>query len=321
MTARCLSRIMLLGCVVFLSIMMLGQLSFAAEPAGEQPGAHLKITEVFVDFDNQEIIITGEDFDFGPGPLEVSLGEFGTITDRCVPSFSLPHMIVCDFSVGGLPADGDYLLTVATGAGQSQSDEYDLTIGAVGPQGPRGGQGPEGDDGDQGIQGPPGSPCQAEKTCWRDGGKTHVVTMTCSEDNTVAWPAGKCGDGFLDVDCEEACDDGNYTGEDGCTSVCTVEEGWTCDPDSGCECLGTCEGDGEYCQTDEDCAALPGTCPRSGSYGGESCWVPSDCLLGRCSTSSYVTCTWNNHCLFINGVCVRTCPLPSNNCIPPSSCP
>jgi hypothetical protein len=45
------------------------------------------------------------------------------------------------------------LLTVATGGGASQYDEYDLTIGAVGPEGE---QGPKGDTGDTGAQGPKG---------------------------------------------------------------------------------------------------------------------------------------------------------------------
>jgi len=34
----------------------------------------------------------------------------------------------------GTPADGDYLVTVATGTGQSQGDEYDLTISAAGDE-------------------------------------------------------------------------------------------------------------------------------------------------------------------------------------------
>ena len=56
----------------------------------------------------------------------------------------------------GLFPVGDYLLTVSTGNGQSQNDEYDLTIGAVGPQGPQGDQGLPGADGATGDQGPQG---------------------------------------------------------------------------------------------------------------------------------------------------------------------
>ena len=45
---------------------------------------------------------------------------------------------------GGLPADGDYLLTVKNGNGQSHSDQYDLTIGAGGGSGPAGATGATG---------------------------------------------------------------------------------------------------------------------------------------------------------------------------------
>ncbi len=132
----------------------MGQVAWAAAK-GEQPGKRLKITEVFVDFDLETITIVVEDLDFGPGPLQVRLGDqtgFGDITSDCVEDLgSSPQTITCDFSAAGLntglPPDGDYLINVSTGNGQSQSDEYDLTIGAVGPQG---------DQGPQGQQGPPG---------------------------------------------------------------------------------------------------------------------------------------------------------------------
>ena len=101
----------------------------AAKP-GKKPGGHLRVTEVFVDFGAKTIEITGEDFDFGPGPLTVSLGEFGDISDLCMVDFTPPQLISCDLSAGGLPPGGDYLLTVTRGGGQSQSDQYDLTIGA-----------------------------------------------------------------------------------------------------------------------------------------------------------------------------------------------
>lgn len=112
--------------------------ALVAAKGGQKPGGHLRVTEVFVDFNTQSIEITGEDFDFGPGPLTVSLGEFGDISALCLVDFTPPQLISCDLSAGGLPSDGDYLLTVANGNGQSQSDQYDLTIGAVGPQGPAG---------------------------------------------------------------------------------------------------------------------------------------------------------------------------------------
>ena len=72
------------------------------------------ITEVFVDFGTNTIIITGINFD---SPWHVTLGipgAPGNISDQCVPDFSDPlaQTFTCDFSTSGLPDDGDYLITV-----------------------------------------------------------------------------------------------------------------------------------------------------------------------------------------------------------------
>ncbi len=142
-------NVFLLALVILLSS---PALAAGQRPGGQQPGGHLRIDEVFVNFAWNTITIFGEDFDFG-GVLEVTLG-LGDITDLCTPFPTTT--IMCDFSGPGLPLPGDYLLTVATGVGQSQSDEYDLTIGAVGPQGIQGIQGDKGAKGDQGIQGDKG---------------------------------------------------------------------------------------------------------------------------------------------------------------------
>lgn len=98
------------------------------------PGAHLNITQVFVDDPNNptSIMIIGVDLDFGSGPLSVTLGEFGALNITT----STDTLIEADLP--GLISDGDYLLTVSNGNGQSQNYEYDLTTGAVGPQGPAG---------------------------------------------------------------------------------------------------------------------------------------------------------------------------------------
>ncbi len=120
--------------------------ALALPPPGQGPGAHLKIEEVFVDFGAGELDIMGLELDFGPGPLEVTLG-------------GLPLVVLsaaADTIVAALPEalpEGDYLLVVSNGNGESQNDEYDLTIGAVGPQGP---QGEQGMIGPQGLQGPQG---------------------------------------------------------------------------------------------------------------------------------------------------------------------
>jgi Collagen triple helix repeat (20 copies) len=139
-----------------LALWTLACLLAAAPAIAAGPGRHLEITEVAVDFGTSTIAITGQDFDFGGG-LTVSLGEIGDVTALCTADFTPPQTITCDFSIVGMPADGDYLLTVATGNGQSQNDEYDLTIGATGAQGPQGEPGPQGPQGDPGPQGPQGA--------------------------------------------------------------------------------------------------------------------------------------------------------------------
>lgn len=135
----------------------------AVSAAPKPPGKHLNVTEVTIDFATEMLRIISEDFDFG-GPISVSLGEIGDISSLCALDVSgSPHQIHCDFSAAGLPPDGDYLLTVATGNEQSQSDEYDLTIGGVDPKGEPGEpgtpgpEGPQGPPGPQGAQGEPGA--------------------------------------------------------------------------------------------------------------------------------------------------------------------
>jgi len=151
MTERFLRVTTMLSITLLFALIMAGQSAIAAE--GGLPGGHVKINEVFVDFDLETITIIGEEFDFGDSP-EVTLGEFGLLDINSANDTE----IEVSFPDTVLP-DGDYLLTVSTGSGQSKSDLYDLTIGAVGPQGPQGEQGklgPQGDQGPQGKLGPQG---------------------------------------------------------------------------------------------------------------------------------------------------------------------
>jgi hypothetical protein len=117
------------------------------------PGQHLNVTQVFVDDQNNptNIMIIGTDLDFGDGPLTVTLGEYGDLVVTGTPSDTLIEAVL-PIGIG----EGDYLVTVSNGTGQSQSDEYDLTIGAVGPQGETGPQGVQGKLGPTGAQGEQG---------------------------------------------------------------------------------------------------------------------------------------------------------------------
>ncbi len=121
-----------------LLVSMLNTQSADAAKKGSQPEGHLSINEVFyIEGDPDTLLITGKDFDFGDGSLVVSLGEVG---DLNILSDSATEIEV---EIPNLPA-GDYQLTVYREGGQSQGDQYDLTIGAVGPQGPQGPEGPRG---------------------------------------------------------------------------------------------------------------------------------------------------------------------------------
>jgi hypothetical protein len=134
-------------------------LIFAMSPViAAPPGGHLNVEHVMVIVDNDgsglttRFTIIGKDLDFGNGPVSVTLGGIGDLNVDAVTD------TVIEASVPGEIPAGDYLLTVSNGNGQSQNDEYDLTIGAVGPQGPQGEIGLAGADGTDGADGLPGTP-------------------------------------------------------------------------------------------------------------------------------------------------------------------
>ena len=188
------------GKPVLLALLLLsGPLAPDGASAAQPPGKHLIISQVSVDFGAQTIVITGADFDFG-APLQVMLGEIGSITSLCSADFNLPQMIACDFSSSGLPADGDYLLTVSTGSGQSQSAHYDLTIGAAGPPGADGAPGPPGPPGPPGADGAPGPPGPP--------GPSGVLAFY-TKSGTVAVPGPDDPPDFTTLTTEILCDPGD----------------------------------------------------------------------------------------------------------------
>ena len=126
------------------------------------PKGDLLVTEVFVDFDaaGDTLLILGEHFTSGPGPLAVTFGNFGALNVLSVADDEI--LVECPPDADlGIPTcvDGDFLLTVSNDPKKKHSDEYDVTIGAVGPageKGEKGDQGPAGPKGDTGDQGPAG---------------------------------------------------------------------------------------------------------------------------------------------------------------------
>ncbi len=147
---------LLLATIVGISTILMPQPLQAKVTDGQLPGGHLQITEVYLDCDIAvpTLQIYGNDLAFGGSPV-VTLGDFPDplliiepATDQQIHAEAPPGL--CDLS-------GDFLLTVATGTGQSKGAQYDLTVGASGPKGDTGAQGPKGDPGAQGPQGEQGA--------------------------------------------------------------------------------------------------------------------------------------------------------------------
>ena len=89
-----------------------------------------------------------------------------------------------------------------------------------------------------------------------------------------------CGNGTLDFDRGEECDDGNTTSGDGCTAACRVETDWVC-PNVGAPCISTvvcgdgrisgnevCDdrntADGDGCSADCSTVEVGWVCPAAG---------------------------------------------------------
>lgn len=139
---------------LLLALALASSLSWAQVTPGQ-----LVITSAQVNFANNTITINGRSFtdkgNFGRSAPTVTLNDIGlrvsSATDSRIVAL-LPSSI----------AAGSYLLTVRSGAGDSNFDAFDVTIGAVGPmglQGPKGdtgARGPAGATGATGPQGPPG---------------------------------------------------------------------------------------------------------------------------------------------------------------------
>jgi cysteine-rich repeat protein len=149
-----------------------------------------------------------------------------------------------------------------------------------------------GEDCDDGGQ-TPGDGCSA--TCTEEMGWTctmsgctetcgdnmEVGTETCDDGNEVDDGNGcaancqrndQCGNGVLES-LYEACDDSGTAPDDGCSSTCTVETGWTCDMGGCTEICGdnlevgseTCD-DGDEIDDGNGCSA---TCQRNDNCGND----------------------------------------------------
>jgi hypothetical protein len=106
----------------------------------------LQILKVLVDFTAGRAVIIGQEL--GDDPAVTLGGEPLTIEARD------PSRITAILPPGLEP--GTYLLDVASGRGNAQSDTFHLAVSAVGPAGPKGDPGPPGEKGEKGDPGAPG---------------------------------------------------------------------------------------------------------------------------------------------------------------------
>jgi len=117
----------------------------------------LRIHQVFANFDQDELLINGVNFDFKGDPIVTIDG----VEDDLVILSADDAEITVELPV---LEDGNYRLDVQSGDERKKRafDSFEFTLGMVGPQGtqgvagPRGIQGIQGEQGPQGIQGEPG---------------------------------------------------------------------------------------------------------------------------------------------------------------------
>ena len=146
-------------------------------------------------------------------------------------------------------------------------------------------------------------PCYSNSTC-NDG-------LSCTNDICKEPPAPACGDGT--VDSNDACDDGNTIGGDGCSATCLKEIGEQCTQNADCDdadFLSSCGSDSicrrdnaEICSANIDCTSIcmdhdgdggtttPTQCAEPSATGGV-CDEASDCD----STAFASTCDSDSIC-------------------------
>lgn len=146
------------------------------------------------------------------------------------------------------------------------------------------------------CQGAPSGICDDNSPCTVDqclnritilpGDAGFTTTAQCSY-----YQASTCGNGVLESECGEECDDGNFLNEDGCTSFCTIEFcgdgerqhgiGEQCDDGnqvSGDGCSSTCMQ--EFCSDGVLQTALGEQCDDGNLVNGDGC--SNSCVQEYC---------------------------------------
>ena len=156
-----------------------------------------------------QLTIKGVNFDY-VNVLQVKLGPNSTNMNVLSIASASPTQIVANIPMPSDYPPGDYLLTVSKGNGQSQNDEYDLTIGGVGPKGDKGDTGdpgpigPPGADGQDGAPGAPGAqgpPGESGQSITKS--TIYSKAATCLESGTRETCFNSKASCFCTVECDD----------------------------------------------------------------------------------------------------------------------
>ena len=130
METRILRKTALLGGILLIGILIMGQSAMAAKWGDTPSGQDCIITEAFVDFETDPKTVTIHGLNFECENLIVTLGDYGSLNfTSCSPDPDNEIIMELPTDI----QDGDYTLTIQTGSSVHQYDTYNLTIGAVGP--------------------------------------------------------------------------------------------------------------------------------------------------------------------------------------------
>ena len=108
------------------------------------------------------------------------------------------------------------------------------------------------------------SACLIEDNLGVCASDSDCVSNTCDTAIGICGVNPSCGNGILEVNLGEACDDGNILGGDGCSENCLVEDDFM-----------------TPCSTDAQCVG--GTCDLSAGVCAPSCDDNAQCLSGACN--------------------------------------
>jgi cysteine-rich repeat protein len=121
----------------------------------------------------------------------------------------------------------------------------------------------------------------------------------------------ECGNGVIEGN--EACDDNNVNNGDGCSSTCTIEQGWNCAGEpSVCTQICSAISNQSACEVADNCAWCQ-LCsgPKINDYLADTCYNQTSCycVYSQCSQSCGAGCTSSGNCTaHAGGTCnLNTC--------------